>query len=135
MAPYYYYPAFWEGGPVLHFFITLDKWNELPDDYKAAITTAAAYANQDMLARYDALNPVALKALVAGGAKLTPFPQDVLEAGFTAANQVYDELSAQNADFKTIYESVRAFRNDGYLWYQVAEFSYDNFMIRHRSKG
>ena len=59
----------------------------------------------------------------------------MLEAGFAAANQVYDELSAQNADFKTIYESVRAFRNDGYLWYQVAEFSYDNFMIRHRSKG
>ena len=88
-----------------------------------------------MLARYDAQNPVALKTLVAGGAKLTPFPQDVLEAGFAAANQVYDELSAENADFKTIYESVKAFRNDGYLWFQVAEFSYDNFMIRHRSKG
>ena len=78
---------------------------------------------------------MALKTLVAGGAKLTPFPQDVLEAGYEAANQVYDELSAQNADFKTIYESVKAFRNDGYLWFQVAEFSYDNFMIRHRSKG
>ena len=135
VAPYYYYPAFWEGGPVLHFFITLDKWNELPAEYQAAITTAAAYANLDMLARYDALNPVALKNLVAGGAKLTAFPQDVMEAGFEAASQVYDELSAQNADFKTIYESVRAFRNDGYLWTQVAEFSYDNFMIRHRSQG
>jgi TRAP-type mannitol/chloroaromatic compound transport system substrate-binding protein len=135
VAPYYYYPAFWEGGPVLHFFVTLDKWNALPADYQAAITTAAAYANLQMLAKYDALNPVALRTLVAGGAKLTPFPQDVMEAGFDAANQVYDQLSAENADFKTIYESVRAFRNEGYLWFQVAEFSYDSFMIRNRSRG
>jgi TRAP-type mannitol/chloroaromatic compound transport system substrate-binding protein len=135
VAPYYYYPAFWEGGPVLHFFVTLDKWNALPVDYQAAITTAAAYANLDMLAKYDALNPVALRTLVAGGAKLTPFPQDVLEAGFEAANQVYDQLSAENADFKTIYDSVRAFRNEGYLWFQVAEYSYDTFMIRNRTRG
>jgi TRAP-type mannitol/chloroaromatic compound transport system substrate-binding protein len=135
VAPYYYYPAFWEGGPVLHFFVTLDKWNALPPEYQAAITTAAAYANLDMLAKYDALNPPALRTLIAGGAKLTPFPQDVLEAGFAAANQVYDQLSAENADYKTNYDSVRAFRNEGYLWFQVAEFSYDNFMIRHRTKG
>jgi TRAP-type mannitol/chloroaromatic compound transport system substrate-binding protein len=135
VAPYYYYPAFWEGGPNLHFLINLEKWNGLPESYKAAITTAAAYANQDMLARYDALNPPALKTLVAGGAKLTAFPQDVMEAGLDAARKVYDEMSAQNADFKTIYESQKAFQNDGYLWFQVAEFAYDNFMIRHRTKG
>ncbi len=27
------------------------------------------------------------------------------------------------------------FRNDEYLWWQVAEFSYDNFMIRSRTRG
>jgi hypothetical protein len=27
------------------------------------------------------------------------------------------------------------FRNDEYLWWQVAEFNYDNFIIRQRSKG
>ena len=135
VAPYYYYPAFWEGGPALHFFVNLQKWEELPPQYKAAITTAAAYANVDMLAKYDAKNPVALRSLIAGGAQLKPFPQDVLDAGFTAANEVFDTLSAENADFKTIYESQKAFRDDGYLWFQVAEYPYDNFMIRHRSKG
>ena len=29
---------------------------------------------------------------------------------------------------------IVAFRNDEYLWWQVAEFSYDNFMIRTRAK-
>ena len=35
VAPYYYYPGFWEGGPAIHFFVNLDKWNALPPDYQA----------------------------------------------------------------------------------------------------
>ena len=27
------------------------------------------------------------------------------------------------------------FRNDAYLWWQVAEFTFDNFMIRSRARG
>ena len=57
VAPYYYYPGFWEGGPAIHFFVNLEKWNALPPEYQAILTNAAAYANTDMLAKYDALNP------------------------------------------------------------------------------
>jgi len=135
VAPFYYYPGFWEGGPNVHFFVNLEKWNALPEAYKAAVTTSAAYANVDMLAKYDARNPVALRSLIAGGAQLKPFPQDVLEAGFAASNKVMDELSAENADFKAIYDNMRAFRNEGYLWFQVAEYGFDSFMIRNRTKG
>ena len=28
-----------------------------------------------------------------------------------------------------------AFRNDAYLWWQVAEYTYDSFMIRARARG
>ncbi len=28
-----------------------------------------------------------------------------------------------------------AYRNEEYLWFQVAEFTYDNFMIRARARG
>ena len=30
---------------------------------------------------------------------------------------------------------MTAYRNDQYLWFQVAEFTYDNFMIRSRARG
>ena len=30
VAPYYYYPGFWEGGPTVHAFVNLEKWNALP---------------------------------------------------------------------------------------------------------
>jgi TRAP-type mannitol/chloroaromatic compound transport system substrate-binding protein len=88
-----------------------------------------------MHAKYDAGNPAALKRLVAGGAQLRPFPQPVLEACYKAANDVYTETSAANADFKKIYESVAPFRNDQYLWWQVAEYTFDTFMIRARARG
>ena len=74
VAPYYYYPGWWEGGPSLHGFINLAKWNELPKSYQSAVINAANYATTWMQARYDIQNPAALKRLVAAGAQLRPFP-------------------------------------------------------------
>jgi TRAP-type mannitol/chloroaromatic compound transport system substrate-binding protein len=135
VAPYYYYPGFWEGGPSIHFFINLQKWNELPKSYQAALRAASGYANGDMQAKYDAGNPAALRSLVAGGAQLRPFSQEIMEAGYKAANEIYDDLSAKNPDFKKLYDSYRAFRGEEYLWFQVAEYAYDTFLIRARARG
>jgi TRAP-type mannitol/chloroaromatic compound transport system substrate-binding protein len=136
VAPYYYYPGFWEGGPALHAFINKPKYDELPASYKAVLKAAGDEATVVTQAKYDALNPPALKKLVAQGAQLRPFSTEILTACFNAANEVYAETSAKNADFKKIYDSLAAFRSDQYLWWQVAEYTYDTFMIRARaSKG
>ena len=99
------------------------------------MTSAAAHTNVDMLAKYDARNPAALRRLVGGGAQLRPFSQEIMEAGFKASNELYEEIGSKNADFKKIYDSYRAFRGEEYLWFQVAEYAYDNFMIRARARG
>lgn len=135
VASYYYYPGFWEGGPTLNFMINLAKWNELPKSYQAIVATAAATANQSMLAKYDAKNPAALKSLIAGGAQLRAYPDDMMTKAFAAANELYAKLSAENPDFKKIYDNQVAFRNDANLWNQVAELTFDAFMIRNRPKG
>ena len=135
VAQYYYYPGWWEGGPMLHNFINIAKWNELPKQYQSIMHSASHVANTIMQARYDAANPAALKRLVAGGAQLRPFPQSVMEACLKAANELYAETSAANADFKRVYDSTVAFRNDQYLWWQVAEYGFDTFMIRSRPRA
>jgi TRAP-type mannitol/chloroaromatic compound transport system substrate-binding protein len=135
VAPYYYYPGWWEGGPMLHNFINIGKWNELPKSYQSIIKSASEVANAWMMAKYDAQNPAALKRLVAGGAKLQPFSAAILDASYKAANEVFAETSAANADFKKVHDSYMAFRNDQYLWWQVAEYSFDSYMIRARAKG
>jgi TRAP-type mannitol/chloroaromatic compound transport system substrate-binding protein len=53
-----------------------------------------------------------------------------MEACFKAANELYAETAAANPDFKRVYESMAAFRGDQYLWWQIAEYGYDTFMIR-----
>ncbi len=135
VAQYYYYPGWWEGGPMLHNMINIEKLNALPKSYQSIIHSASHAANTWMVAKYDAANPAALRRLVAGGAQLRPFPHGVMEACLKAANDVYKETSDANPDFKKIYDSMHAFRNDQYLWWQVAEYGYDTFMIRARTRS
>src|SRR6185437_10072046 len=52
VAPHYYYPGWWEGGPMLLSFVNLDKWNALPKYYQAIIEAAAGYANVEEQADY-----------------------------------------------------------------------------------
>jgi TRAP-type mannitol/chloroaromatic compound transport system substrate-binding protein len=134
VAPYYYTPGWWEGGAMLHNFVNLDKWNTLPPAYKSLIHTASSMANEWMMAKYDAGNPAALKRLLAAGTKLSPFSPAIMDACLKAAYQVYAEVSAKNADFKKIWEHMLAFRNDQYLWWRVAEYTYDDFLIRNRTR-
>jgi TRAP-type mannitol/chloroaromatic compound transport system substrate-binding protein len=134
VAPYYYYPGWWEGGTALHFLINQAKWNELPKNYQAIVSAAAGFANVEMTARYDARNPAALKRLIAAGTQLRPFPQPVMEACLKASNEINAETTATNVDYKKVLDSMQAFRNDEVLWWQVAEYTYDGFMIRTRTR-
>ena len=135
VAKYYYYPGFWEGGPMVHAFTNLEKWNSLPKNYQAILTNGMANANSWMAARYDMQNPTALKRLVAGGTQLRPFTNEVLEACLKATNELWTEISAQNADFRKSIDAMQAYRSDEYLWWQVAEYTFDTFMIRSRTRG
>src|SRR5262245_38115019 len=130
IAPYYYYPGWWEGGPQTSIYVNIGKWNELPKHYRAVLEAAAAKAANLMVSKYDAENPKALRELVAAGTKLVPFPMSVMEACFNAANELYAAISAKNAKFKKIYESLRPFRNEEILWFRVCEFTFDSFMAR-----
>jgi TRAP-type mannitol/chloroaromatic compound transport system substrate-binding protein len=135
VAPFYYYPGWWEGGLTLHLFFNQQKWSELPPAYRRIAQDAATRATLVTLGKYDLQNPQAIKRLVAAGAQLRPFSAEILTACLEAANEVFAETSAQNADFKKVYDSLAAYRSDGFLWWQVAEYSFDTFMIRSRARG
>ncbi len=135
VAPFYYYPGWWEGGPTLSTMVNLDKWNELTPAYQAILSTACEASNSNMMANYDWKNPTALRSLVAGGAQLRPFPADVMAAAYEAATATYAEISATNAPFKKIYEAQQAFKKDAYLWAQLSEYNYDIFMMQQQQAG
>ncbi len=129
VAKNYYYPGWWEGGPELDLFVNIKAWEALPKDYQAILESACYEANVDMMAKYDSLNPAALKRLIAGGVKLQPFSNDIMVACYKATQEVYDEIATKNPKFKKVYEPWKKFREDQVQWFQVAENRFDNFMI------
>ena len=83
-----------------------------------------------MLAKYDALNPAALKRLIGSGVKLQPFSNDIMAACYKATKEVYDEIADQERqvqeDLRAVEGVPRRRRSRGS---SVAENRFDNFMI------
>ena len=114
--------------------VNLDKWNALPKHYQAVQIAAPAATHWCGCAKYDAVNPPALKKLVcrrhAAAAVL---------AGRSWRPRYKAAIDTLRRDFRrrtpTSRRSTSAdltFRGDQYLWWQVAEFGFDSFMIRAR---
>ncbi len=130
VAPHYYSPGWWEGGSMLFAFVNLDKWNSLPKYYQAVLEQAGHFANNWMMAKYDDVNPQALRRLIANGTKLHAFSPEIMDACWNATNEVHGEIAATNASFKKANDSMMAYRNNAYQWFQVAELTYDSFLVR-----
>ena len=104
VARYYYYPGWWEGCGQAHNIFNLTKWNELPKNYQAALLAASHESWGWVLGKYDAGNPPALRRLVAGGAQLRAFPQDVMEACYKAVER---DLRRHLQDQRAVQEAAR----------------------------
>jgi TRAP-type mannitol/chloroaromatic compound transport system substrate-binding protein len=128
VAPYYYYPGWWEGGLQLDLYVNQKAYAALSAQNKAIVEAATAYAHVEMQARYDVKNPLALKQLVGSGAKLRPFPSDLMTEAFKQSMRLYEELSATNPNWRKVYADYAKFRSDQNLWFRFTEATFDRFM-------
>jgi TRAP-type mannitol/chloroaromatic compound transport system substrate-binding protein len=116
-------------------YINQKAWDSLPPAYKNAIEVSANEITLWMIGKYDHGNPAALRRLIAGGAKLAPFPNSVLEACYNAATETLNETAAKNPKFKKIYDSWKPYRSEQVLWGRIAEGGFDAFMGRMYAAG
>ena len=128
VCKYYYAPGWWEGQTNLSLYVNLDQWNKLPKTYQAMVRTAAADANNRVLAAYDFLNPQALKRVIANGTELRYFSRPIMDACFKASRELYTEESARNSKFKKIYEPWLDYLAQQDEWMRVEEQQFDNYM-------
>lgn len=128
VARNYYYPGWWEGGSQLSLYCNARAFRALPVEFRAMVEAAASMAHASIQARYDVLNPQALKSLVAAGARVKAFPKPVMDAAFKASMSLYAELSRRNAVWRRIYVDYANFRREQNLWYRLAEASFDRYM-------
>ena len=127
VAPFYYYPAWWEGAATTYFYANLDQYNALPKPYQAAIRQGCLEATTWMVARYDIRSPDALRRLVAQGTQLRPFSREIMDGCYAKAVELEKEIAGRNPDFAKIYESWSKARDEMRLWHRVAELTFDNY--------
>ena len=120
---FYYHPGWWEPGTALEVEIHLDNWNSLPEEYQAAIETAAAFANMHCLATYDTLNQRDLQK-IKEFATIREFSPELMSAFKEETEDELDRIAAGDPQFKAILDPWREYRDGIVEWHGLAEKSY-----------
>jgi len=124
-AKYYYYPGWHEPGPVLELIANKNAWESLPEDLQKIIDVAAASTNMWMLSQFEAKNLAALRKLKEEHkVEVIAFPDDVIKALRHYTKIVLDEISAEDAEFKKVYDAYTAFSRDNDGWNTLSEAAY-----------
>ena len=120
---YYYHPGWWEPGTALEVQVSLERWEELPPSYQAAIETAAMAANLNTIADYDVRNQADLQT-IKGFAQIREFSPELMAAFKAETEKVLDEVASEDETFGEILGPWREFRDSIAEWHGLAERSY-----------
>ncbi len=88
-----------------------------------------------MISLYDVKNTTAIRSLVSKGVKLQPLPRDVLDAAYKVTFDLYAEYNEKNPSWAKIYPSWKKFRDEGFEWFRVAEYTYDSYVFAQQAAG
>jgi TRAP-type mannitol/chloroaromatic compound transport system substrate-binding protein len=130
VTQFYYYPGWWEPGPSLDVMFPADAYDGLPEEYRAVLQSAAAHSYNQMLARYDALNPPALATIKESGITILPFPDDVMEAASQEIQGILDDNASGDSDYKAVLDSYNSFRDGLGPWFGLAEKAMQDFLAQ-----
>ncbi len=135
VAKYYYAPGVMELNASICFIANRAAWEELPPSYRAALRAACSNAVTDMLGKYDALNALALKRVIGGGAQLTFWPRPVMDAMSKAMQEVLAEESAANETFARVHSHWRAFLDNQQTWTAVNDGAAEQYLLANRRRS
>ena len=132
VAKYYYYPGWWEGGPMLLALRqSRSQWNELPKPYQAIFEAACAEANVWMPAKYDDAEPAG--AAPAGRAAARSCGRSRARSWTPATRRRTSSTTSwrrRTRSSSKIYPSRgRRSATSSILWFRVAgaHYDFDNF--------
>ena len=109
VAKHYYFPGWHQPAGFIEFYMNKDKWDGLTDQQQSAIETACADANLWAMGVAAGAQSAVLEEFRAKGVDVARLPDSVLDALKAAADEVYAEKSAEDAMFKRVIESYRAY--------------------------
>ena len=122
-APFYYMPGFNKPNGAGEALISLPAFAKLPADIQRIVEVACQAEHSAALAESGHANATALLELVAKGAKITAFPQDVMKAAQAKTNEVIDAKAQKSPLTARIVASWREALKSGGPWARIESYS------------
>jgi TRAP-type mannitol/chloroaromatic compound transport system substrate-binding protein len=117
VAKYYYFPGWHQQASILDFFVNQKVWDGLSDQHKAVIEMTCGDMLRQIMAEGEATQWAAMKRMRDDhGVKIMRWSPEILAAYAKAWNEVIEEESRANPNFKKVYDSYQAFRDNYTLW-------------------
>ncbi len=120
-APYYYWPGFHEPNGTGECVINREKFDALPAELQAVVENACAAENAFALAETEWRNAESLEVLIREhGVKVQPFPDDILLAARSVAEEVLAEFAKADDLSRRIYRSYASARQKAIGWSRIS---------------
>ena len=116
IAKYNYFPGWHQQSTTNEILVNMDKWNKLPDTYKAMFKVACTANIGIELAEGEALQPAAMAANEKDGVKNMEWPPEVLDQLRAAWKEVLAEELEANPDVKKLWDSYTEFHEQYKVW-------------------
>lgn len=125
IAPYYY-TGWHEPATELQFLVNKREYDKLPPAFQVMLKTAMQVAAQDIYIENYAGSVDAWAKMKSEypNIEVKEFPKPVLQAMKKAADELYDGYAAENADFKKVLDSQRAYMAKARKWTAISEYNY-----------
>jgi TRAP-type mannitol/chloroaromatic compound transport system substrate-binding protein len=121
-APIYHMPGFNKPNGAAEALLSLAAFEKLPNDLRDIVETACAAEHTAGLIDAQASNAQAIGELVSSGAKVTPFPADVIAAMRAKTQVVLDRKAAESASAAKIVASYRQAVQAGRNWASIEAY-------------
>ena len=116
-----YYPQGWNQSlTALELMINLKRWEQLNASQRAQIETMCGDNVRYSLSAGDAQQFQALKEMVAQGVRLQRLSPGIRDALEHAWQQVVQQESSNDPEFRRVWQSLTEFRNDFAVWRELS---------------
>ncbi|BFM51288.1 TRAP transporter substrate-binding protein [Marinomonas sp. THO17] len=115
-----YFPGWHQPFTASHLIINKEVWDKLSKSTQATIDMACTAGTFRALTHGEALQGKVLAGFKDKGVTARKLDPALLEGLKEITDDLMQELSQQDADFKRIYDSQQAFRNDYHSWRKLA---------------
>lgn len=125
IAPYYY-TGWHEPASEMQFLINKKAYEDLTPEFQAMLDTAIKAVTAEMYIENFAgsVDAWAQMKTEYPNIKVKTFPQPVLKAMKTAADDLYDSYAAKDPQFKKVLDSQREYMEKARAWSIISEFNY-----------